>query len=66
MNPNVVKRKALMISLIKDTDVVCVCCRNHYLECLSFFQVATVINKYDTMVEYLHFSDQYAGPRQPE
>lgn len=29
-------------------------------------KVATVINKYDTMVEYLHFSDQYAGPRQPE
>lgn len=29
-------------------------------------QITAVINKYDTVVEYLHFSDQYTGPRQPE
>lgn len=29
-------------------------------------KITTVINKYDTLVEYLHFSDQYSGPRQPD
>jgi len=29
-------------------------------------QVITAINKYETMIEYLHFSDQYSGPRQQD
>ena len=33
---------------------------------IYFFQVVTAIQKLEPMVEYLHFSDQYTGPRQPE
>lgn len=29
-------------------------------------QVVTAINKFDTMIEYMHFSDQYSGPRQQD
>jgi len=34
--------------------------------CVLLFQVIAVIQKLEPMIEYMHFSDQYSGPRQPE
>ena len=29
-------------------------------------RIVAVINKYPDIVEYIHFSDQFSGPKQPE
>lgn len=29
-------------------------------------KILAVLHKYSHMVEYLHFSDQFSGPKQPE
>ena len=29
-------------------------------------KVVTLINKYSHLIEYMHFSDQYSGPKQTE
>lgn len=29
-------------------------------------RVVTFINKFSNQVEYMHFSDQFSGPKQPE
>lgn len=29
-------------------------------------RIVTVLNKYSDLVDYIHFSDQFSGPKQPE